>query len=94
MSVVNREGRKVLVPRRGEFWDAVCDTYGDDDPQAWRQLAMLTLKEVAGWPVDRIAMTLGHRPSYVAACINEVKRDLRARFEPRRERSQPRRSAP
>ncbi len=83
MSVVDRKGHKVLVPRRLEgFWDAVRDVYPDDDPAAWRQLAMLTLQEVAGWPVERIARTLGHRRAQVVRSIEEAKRDLRARFEP------------
>jgi len=94
MSVMNREGRKVLLPRRGEFWDSIRDAYAEDDPQAWRRLAMLALQEVAGWPVERIALTLGHRPSYIKDCISEVKCDLRARFDPGRDRSHDRRRAP
>ena len=84
MSITNRHGNKVVLPRQREgFWEAVEDVYAGDDAQAWRRMAMLTLKEVAGWPVERIALMLGQRPSYVRDCITEVKHDLRRRFKPR-----------
>lgn len=96
MSVMNRKGQKVLLPRRGRrFWDEVGGEYAHDDAQAWRRLAMLTLKEVAGWPVERIAMSLGEQSSHVRDGISEVTDDLRARFEPSmRRRGTTRRNAP
>ncbi|MGC1276164.1 MAG: hypothetical protein WBC44_20875 [Planctomycetaceae bacterium] len=96
MSVMNRKGQKVLLPRRGRgFWDEIDSEYARDDPQAWRRLAMLTLKEVAGWPVERIAISLGERSSHIRDGIAEVTDDLRARFGPStRRRETTRRNAP
>ena len=75
------------------FWQQVDDHYAatpeaDDAPRTvptpqlqqrrWRGLAMLALRENAGWPLDRIARAFGHDRGHVSRCLRQVKDDLRA----------------
>lgn len=82
MSVATKSGLKVILPRTGPnvFWDAVKEVYPLDDAVAWRQLAMLTLKEAIGWPDALIAMVFNQRESDVTATIEEICGELRKRF--------------
>jgi hypothetical protein len=82
MSVATKSGLKVILPRTGPnvFWDAVKEVYATDDAIAWRQLAMLTLKESIGWPESLIATVFGQRESEVAKTIDEISEDVRKRF--------------
>lgn len=82
MSVATKSGLKVILPRSGPnvFWDAVKEVYPQDDPVAWRQLAMLTLKEAIGWPESLIATAFGRRESEVMRTIDDVCNDLRKRL--------------
>ena len=50
----------------------------------WKSLAMLALKENAGWPISRISRAFGHDPGHVARCLSKVTDDLREalRLEP------------
>jgi len=84
MSVTTKSGLKVILPRTGPnvFWDAVKEVYPPDDAVAWRQLAMLTLKEAIGWNESLIAAAFGRRESEVAQTIDEICDDLRKRFTP------------
>ncbi|HEX6985160.1 MAG TPA: hypothetical protein VF170_07265, partial [Planctomycetaceae bacterium] len=85
MSVMNRHGRKVLLPRhaRGDaFWEVIREAYAGEDAHAWRRLAMLALKETAGWPIERIAATFGRDARHVARCVSETKSALRERLRP------------
>ncbi|MBA3316367.1 MAG: hypothetical protein H0T47_24160 [Planctomycetaceae bacterium] len=82
MSVTTRAGVKIVLPRTGAhvFWDAVREVYAADDGVAWRQLAMLALRESLGWPESLIATAFGRRESEVATCLDEMRDDLKARF--------------
>ncbi len=84
MSVATKSGLKVILPRSGPnvFWEAVRKVYPHDDAVAWRQLAMLTLKEAIGWNEALIATAFGRRESEVAQTIDEICEDLRKRFLP------------
>ncbi len=82
MSVTTKAGVKVVLPRTGAnvFWEAVREVYATDDAVAWRQLAMLALKESLGWSESLIATAFGRRESEIAKCLNEMRDDLRSRF--------------
>lgn len=82
MSVANPEGTKILLPRSGadEFWQRVHDHYAAEDPRKWKYLAMLALRENAGWPLDRIGNVFGHPKGHVTRCLTRIKSDLRAQF--------------
>ena len=43
----------------------------------WRGLAMLALRENAGWPVDRIARAFGYSRGHVSRCLRQVTAELR-----------------
>ncbi len=83
MSVVSEEGSKVILPRVGpeEFWDLVREHYACEDPQRWKALAILALRENAGWPLETIGHVFGHHRGHVSRILAKVKRDLRSQFE-------------
>lgn len=82
MSIIDRSGNKVVLPRVGpdEFWAGVIEICPEDDPRRWRNLAMLALRENAGWPLDRIGIAFGHTKGHVARCVEKVKEELRERL--------------
>ena len=45
--------------------------------QHWRMLAMLALRENAGWPLDRIGRVFGHDRGHISRCLRQIKRELR-----------------
>ena len=83
MSVARPDGTKVLLPRSGpdEFWQLIHDHFAGDDARKWKYLAMLALRENAGWPLERIGNVFGHPKGHVTRCLTRIKRELRARFE-------------
>ena len=83
MSVVDKDGNKVVLPRVGpeEFWDLVRDNYAHDDTQKWKTLAILALRENAGWPLEVIAQVFGHHRGHILRLLTQVKRELQARFD-------------
>ena len=82
MSIINSDGVKILLPRNDPdaFWQLVLDDYAGRDRQVWRRLAMLALRESAGWPIDRIAVSFNQDTGHVSRSLSETKRDLRTRF--------------
>ena len=84
MSTIRPTGHKVILPRGGldEQWELLIRHHIQADPRKWRYLAMLALKENAGWPLECIANAFQHPKGHISRCIAQVKRDLRARFEP------------
>lgn len=82
MSVRNADGIKVLLGRGGpdEFWSLVIEHYAGGKPQRWKLLAMLALRENAGWPLDRIGVAFGHTKGHVTRCLQRVKEELREQF--------------
>ena len=83
MSVRNEDGIKILLGRGGpdEFWSPVIEHYASGEPQRWKLLAMLALRENAGWPLDRIGVALGHTKGHVGRCLNQIKNELRDQFD-------------
>jgi hypothetical protein len=82
MSVVSSENLKILLPRSGpdEFWQVIRQHYAGEDARKWRYLAMLALRENAGWPLDSIGEVFGHNKGHVTRCLTAVKSELRDRF--------------
>jgi len=78
MSVVNRRGDKVILPRVGPeaFWDEVREGYAGADPCRWKYLAMLALQVNAGWSLDMIGNAFGHERGHVSRCLTTIRRDL------------------
>lgn len=82
MTIVTKDDLKVLLPRSGadEFWQLIRRHYAAADERAWKYLAMLALRENAGWPLDSIGLAFGHPKGHVTRCLSIVKRELRDRF--------------
>lgn len=83
MSVAKRDGTKVLLPRTGpdQFWQIIHEHFAGEDARKWKYLAMLALRENAGWPLDRIGNVFGHPKGHVTRCLTRIKEELRADFE-------------
>lgn len=83
MSVVNRWGGKVVLPRLGPdgFWNEVREMYAGDDPQKWKYLAMLALKVNAGWSLDMIGNAFGHERGHVSRSLSVLCREMKERFD-------------
>lgn len=82
MSVCGPDGIRVVLPRTGpdEFWQLIRENFADDDPRKWKYLAMLALRENAGWPLETIGAVFGHRKGHVTRCLSHIKQELRSRF--------------
>lgn len=82
MSVMNRDKVKVVLPRSGpdEFWQLVEEHFAGEDLLKWKYLAMLALRENAGWPLDQIGLVFQHPKGHVTRCLEAIKRELRGRF--------------
>jgi hypothetical protein len=82
MSVTRRNGTKIVLHRTGPdaFWDAIDAEFQPDDERTWRYLAMLALRENAGWPVERIGRAFSHNKGHVTRCLERIKEQIRTRF--------------
>ncbi len=82
MSVVNQNGEKILLPAKNPdaFWGHVIEEYAHRDVVAWRRLAMLTLRELAGWTYDRIGMVFEVNAGTAYRQIDRVTKTFRAEF--------------
>ena len=83
MSVTRRNGTKILLPRTGrdDFWKTIHEHFAGDDERRWRYLAMLALRENAGWPLEQIGNVFGHPKGHVTRCLARIKQELRETFE-------------
>lgn len=82
MSVTLPNGTKVLLPRSGadEFWQLIGEHFAHEDERKWRYLAMLALRENAGWPLEQIGKVFGHPKGHVTRCLVKIKDELRTSF--------------
>lgn len=82
MSAMNAQRHKILLPRGDldDFWDAVFHHFAGDDPDTWRNLAVLALHATAGFSLERIGLALGLPRGHVSRALRRVKDDLRDRF--------------
>jgi len=83
MSVAKPNGTKILLPRSGpdQFWQIIHNHFAGEDARKWKYLAMLALRENAGWPLDRIGAVFGHPKGHVTRCLACIKSELRAGFQ-------------
>lgn len=83
MSVTRSNGTKIILPRTGpdEFWKLIHEHFAGEDARKWKYLAMLALRENAGWPLDRIGNVFGHPKGHVTRCLKKIKNDLRESFD-------------
>lgn len=91
MSVVRRDGTKIVLDRRGKdtFWERVQDRFDGQSDLLWRYLAMLALNDVAGWSVEQIGRAFGHNRGHISRCIERVRTELRHEFGDRTDRASP-----
>jgi hypothetical protein len=84
MTIMNarREHRVILRTHDSSFWETVQKYYAGTDAEHWKPLAMLALRINAGWSVDQIALAFGHAPGHVSRCLQQIKCELRSRFQP------------
>lgn len=83
MSVANRFGEKVMLSRTGrdQVWKEIHAQYAGEGEGKWRLLAMLSLHETAGWPLEQVGMAFNHHKGHVQRCIEQLKGELQRRFE-------------
>ena len=83
MSVTRYNGTKIILPRTGadEFWKLIHEHFAGEDPRRWKYLAMLALRENAGWPLERIGQVFAHPKGHVTRCLVAIKNELRDRFQ-------------
>jgi len=91
VSTVKFDGTKIVLPRTGAdvFWKTVHEHYAGEDQRKCKYLAMLALRENAGWPLDKIGMVFGHPKGHVTRCLDRIKRDLREEFREESEEKWP-----
>jgi len=83
MSVTNYRGEKVNLSRVGkdQFWKRIHDHYAREDATKWKHLAMLSLHETAGWPLEQVGNAFNHHKGHVQRCIQNMKKELQRRFD-------------
>jgi hypothetical protein len=82
MSTVNQKNVKVLLPRTGPdvIWQTIFEEFAEHDDRKWRYLAMLALRENAGWPLEHIAKLFHHKTGHISRCLARIKEELREVF--------------
>lgn len=78
------DSTKIILTRNGvdNIWKLILnhyDAHGDD--LAWKYLAMLALREDAGWPLKYVGRIFGHHKGHAQRAIEKIKREIRDQFE-------------
>lgn len=84
MSVMDHRKVKVQLPRKAgsdPFWELMEREFAGDDPRRWKYLAMLALRENAGWPMAAIGKVFDHPKGHVSRCLVRIKQQIRDKFE-------------
>jgi hypothetical protein len=83
MTIINERSERVVFPRTTlhDFWLTLQQHFAQRDPQHWKYLAMLALRENSGWTTEQIGHAFGHSRGHVSRCLYLVKRALRSRFQ-------------
>ena len=84
MSAVDKNMVKVELPRTGaaHFWHLIANNFAGNDPLRWKYLAMLALRENAGWPLQWIGAVFNHPKGHVTRCLKRIKEQMRDHFQP------------
>ena len=82
MSVADQEGFKVVLPREGldQFWQTIQDHYANEEQTKWKYLAILALRENAGWRLEQIGLAFGHPKGHITRCLKAIKLELKNQF--------------
>lgn len=83
MSVANEQGVQLSLPRTGgdALWRLLDEGWAGNDAHTWKLLAMLALRENAGWPLKYISRVFGHANGHTLRCIEQAKAEIRSRFQ-------------
>jgi len=83
MSVMKENGERTILPRvgRDDFWAMIHERYAGQNSHRWKLLAILALRENAGWPLETIGAVFDHHRGHVSRLLTQVKRELRDQFE-------------
>jgi len=83
MSVMKSNGERVILPRLGreDFWKLIHEHYAHQNAHRWKALAILALRENAGWPLDAIAAVFQHHPGHISRILVKIKREMRENFQ-------------
>lgn len=83
MSTVNRHGVKVVLSRDGvnHFWQIVQRDFAAESGLKWKYLAMLALRENAGWSLEHIGLAFGHPKGHVSRVLEKIKQEIQDRFQ-------------
>jgi hypothetical protein len=83
MSTMTQDQQKIVLSRTGpdQFWELIHTHYASGDPQKWKYLAMLALRENCGWTLERIGEVFSHNKGHVSRCLERVKKDLRGQIQ-------------
>jgi len=83
VSVVRSDNTKVVLPRTGPdlFWELVRENFAEDSQIRWKYLAMLALRENAGWPLETIGKVFNHNKGHITRCLRQIKKEMKAEFE-------------
>lgn len=84
MSIRDQEGLKTVLARLEpqDLWKAIDDSYAHVRPERWKQVAMLTLRHVAHWPIEEIGYAFGHSPGHVCRTLKLVQKELAETLDP------------
>lgn len=82
MTVINRYQEPLVLHQHhvDHLWTTFQTHFAGDDHARWKSLAMLALHENLGWTTAQIGRAFGHPKGHVSRCLQQVKRQLRARF--------------
>jgi hypothetical protein len=83
MTIMNERHERIVFPRTTlhEFWNTLQDHFAHTDPQQWKRLAMLALRENSGWTVEQIGRAFGHPRGHVSRLLQLTKQQIRSRFD-------------
>ena len=82
MSTILPSGEQAERPRLAEheFWHDLERHYAGRDPERWKWLAIITLREVAGWPLERIGRVFGYTRGHLARQIGVILARMERQF--------------
>lgn len=67
---------------REEFWNLIDENFDYNPETRWKCLAILALRENAGWKLEDIGTVFGHPKGHISRIIKRTKDLLREQFQP------------
>lgn len=83
MSTIGQDGLKTVLERHGidQMWDVIREHYIQGKPRRARLIAMLSLREVAGWSFEMLADAFGNDRAHIVRSLSSLRRELQEMFE-------------